>query len=77
MYQIDTPTTAATQPASTPLGTPGFFADGSPVGGIPATIVPAEWLNAVQEELINAVKAAGLLPSKGQFNQLLWQCKVD
>ena len=70
MYQIDNPTAATTQPASTPIGIPGFFTDGSPVGGVPATIVPAEWLNAVQQELINAVTASGQTPDKGVFNQL-------
>jgi|GEM_PF-4253526 len=70
MYQIDNPSAAGTQPASTPAGTAGFFTDGNPAGGVPATIVPAEWLNAVQMELINAVIASGQTPSKVLFNQL-------
>ncbi|NID15371.1 hypothetical protein [Luteibacter yeojuensis] len=70
MYQIDNATSVTTPPAPTPAGTPGFFTDGSAVGGVPATVVPAEWLNGVQEELVNAVVAAGLTPSKTAFNQL-------
>lgn len=70
MYQIDNPSAAATQPASTAPGAAGFFTDGNPAGGVPATIVPAEWLNSVQMEIINAVVAAGITPSKALFNQL-------
>ena len=50
MYQIDNGTAAATQPAATAPGTPGFFTDGSPGTGVQATIVTGEWLNAVQQE---------------------------
>jgi hypothetical protein len=70
MYQIDNSSAATTQPASTPPGTPGFFTDGSVTGGIPATIVPAEWFNAVQQELINVLVAAGITPVKSTFTQL-------
>jgi len=70
MYQIDNATAAAVQPAPTAAGTAGFFTDGSAVGGVPATVVPAEWLNSVQMELINALAAAGITPSKALFNQL-------
>ncbi|UPG86865.1 hypothetical protein L2Y94_05785 [Luteibacter aegosomatis] len=70
MYQIDNATAATTQPAPTPPGKPGYFTDGSAVGGVPATVVPAEWLNAVQQEIINAILDAGLTPDKTAFNQL-------
>jgi hypothetical protein len=70
MFQIDNSTATASQPASTAPGTPGFFTDGNPAGGAPATLVPAEWLNLVMMELINAVKAGGQVPSKSVFNQL-------
>lgn len=71
MYQIDNATAATTRPASTPAGTAGFFTDGSAVGGVPATVVPAEWLNSVQMELINAIVAAGIVPSKAASDQLM------
>jgi hypothetical protein len=70
MYQIDNSSAAVTQPASTLPGTPGFFTDGSAGGGIAATIVPAEWLNATMMELVNVVEAAGFALSKSTFTQL-------
>jgi hypothetical protein len=70
MYQIDHSTAIAVQPASTPPGPPGFFTDGNPAGGLAATIVPAEWLNSIQQEIINAIAAAGIEPDKSKFNQL-------
>ncbi|WP_439004562.1 hypothetical protein [Ralstonia holmesii] len=71
MYQIDNSTAATTQPASTAAGTAGFFTDGNPATSTPATIVPAEWLNAVMMELANVVTGAGLTLAKNQFNQVL------
>lgn len=71
MYQIDNSTAAAAQPASTPAGSSGFFTDGNPATGVAATIVPAEWLNAVMMELVNIVTAGGLTPTKNAFNQVL------
>lgn len=71
MYQIDNSTAATTQPAATAAGTAGFFTDGNPATSTPATIVPAEWLNAVMMELSNVVTAAGLTLSKPTYNQVL------
>ena len=70
MYQIDNPTAATSQPASTAPGTPGYFTDGSVGGGLPATILPAEWCNAVMLELCNAITSQGIALSKSSFNQL-------
>jgi hypothetical protein len=70
MYQIDNSTAAVTQPASTAAGTPGFFTDGNPAAGLQATIVPAEWLNAVMLELKNSITASGQTLDKTKFNQL-------
>jgi hypothetical protein len=41
-------------------GTEGYFTNGNPGGGIPATEVPDWWLNMVQEELRAVVVAGGL-----------------
>src|ERR1700757_4803253 len=71
MYQIDNSTAATTQPAATAAGTAGFFTDGNPATSTPATIVPAEWLNAVMMELANVVTGAGLTLSKPTYNQVL------
>ena len=70
MYQIDIATASPTQPPSTAAGTAGFFTDGNPGTGVPATIVPAEFLNMLMLEVVNAVKGAGLSLNKGTFNQL-------
>lgn len=75
MYQIDNATAATTQPASTAAGTAGFFTDGNPATSTPATIVPAEWLNAMMMELANVVTGAGLTLAKSQFNQVLSSIK--
>lgn len=76
MYQIDNSTAATTQPASTAAGTAGFFTDGNPATSTPATIVPAEWLNAVMMELVNVITGAGLTLSKSSFNQVITAIKT-
>ena len=76
MYQIDNSTAAATQPSSTAPGSAGFFTDGNPATGLAATILPAEWLNAVMLELANVVTSAGLTLNKAAFNQLLLAIKA-
>ena len=48
----------------------GLFTEGSPTGGLPATIVTAKWLNDVQAELLNTITAAGLTPSASVQTQL-------
>ncbi|VVO63614.1 hypothetical protein PS870_00923 [Pseudomonas fluorescens] len=75
MYQIDNSTAAATVPASTSEGTPGFFTDGNPATGVAATIMPAEFMNMVMMEIINVLTAAGITPSKSDFTQLLTAIK--
>jgi hypothetical protein len=47
-----------------------LFSEGNPATGTPGTKVSAEWLNAVQEELCNALAAAGVAPNKGSNSQL-------
>lgn len=70
MYQIDNSTAAVSQPAATAAGTAGYFTDGNPATSTPATIVPAEWLNAVMMELANVVTGAGLTLSKPTYTQV-------
>lgn len=64
MHRIDHPAAAATLPAPFTPGVPGYFKEGSPAAGDPPTEVSADWLNAVQEELVGAILAAGLALSK-------------
>ncbi|MCE1117463.1 gp53-like domain-containing protein [Pseudomonas sp. NMI795_08] len=47
------------------------FTEGDPVGGIQATVVTDSWLNAVQEELLAVLTAAGIAPLKSSQNQVL------
>jgi hypothetical protein len=47
------------------------FTEGDPVGGTPATVVTAAWMNDVQEELVSVLAAAGIAPVKGTQDQLL------
>lgn len=71
MYRIDNATAATVQPAPGAVGPKpnGFFTVGG--GVVPPTIVDADWANAVQEELGQAVEGAGLTLDKTKNNQLL------
>ncbi len=61
MHRIDTPT-----------ATPGqTFTEGSPTLGNPATVVSADWLNAVQQEVCAVVEATGLALVKADNTQLI------
>ena len=72
MYRVDNSTAAAAMPAPGVVGPnpDGFFTDGDPGGGIPATIVPADWLNAVQEEISYVIEQAGDTLDKADRTQL-------
>lgn len=70
MHRVDHPTATASVPTPDPVGTPGFFTKGNPVLAIPATRVTQDWLNAVQEEIANAVEREGLPLDKGDRFQL-------
>ncbi len=49
----------------------GRFSDGNPQLGQIATRLNAKWHNAVQEELMNVILAAGLVPDDADLTQLL------
>lgn len=61
MHEIDAP--GATQD--------GEFTEGNPSQGVEATEVDADWMNAVQREILNVCAAAGLAPDKLDQTQLL------
>lgn len=46
------------------------FTEGNPSTGVPATEVDAEWLNAIQEEVIACLAQASIAPVKGTNTQL-------
>lgn len=49
----------------------GEYTEGDPGAGVVATLIKAEWLNAIQRELIAVVQGAGLAPDKAKFDQVL------
>jgi hypothetical protein len=71
MYRIDNRYASTTLPTPASQGPGGFFTGGDPTTGQSATIVDADFLNAVQEELINIVTRGGLTPDKTNRTQLL------
>jgi hypothetical protein len=70
MHRIDNTTAVATIPTPKQPGTPGFFTNGDPTLGQPATIVEADLLNAVQEEIAHVIEQAGIVLSKTDRTQL-------
>lgn len=72
MYRIDNATAAASLDSPTSAGPNpnGYFTGGNPGAGTPATIVEAEYLNMIQEELMSVLTAASISPSKAARNQL-------
>lgn len=72
MHRIDGATAAATLPAPAAVsGTPGYFTGGDPAVPTAPTVVDADWLNAIQEELAAVVLGAGLALAKANNGQLL------
>lgn len=70
MYRVDNPSSAAALAAPTaPTATPDqYYVD--PAGPVPGTIVDAEHLNMIQEEMCNLVTNAGVALSKATRTQL-------
>lgn len=61
MHKIDTPTALPG----------GVFTEGDPVIPVAATEVSADWLNAVQAEIIGVIEGAGIELAKADNSQLL------
>lgn len=49
----------------------GQFTAGNPATGQRATLLDADHMNAIQEEILAVIEAAGIAPVKGTNNQLL------
>lgn len=56
MHRIDTSTAVEAEPAPAAAGTPGYFQNGNPATGTPATYLNADWCNAVQEEIAGLIE---------------------
>lgn len=67
MFRIDSTGNINVMPTPAPLGTAGYFQDTSGDGG---TVLSAEWLNAVQEELAGILIGLGGTLSKSNSGQI-------
>ncbi|WP_147309824.1 hypothetical protein [Paraburkholderia sp. BL6669N2] len=70
MFRIDDPSAATSLPTPEAAGTEGYWTEGNPASGTPATLERASWFNMIQEELRAIVVAAGLTPSKTTYTQV-------
>jgi hypothetical protein len=70
MHRIDNSTAKTTLPPVAVPGQPGYFTNGSPLTGEPATVVEADWMNAVQEEISFVIETSGLVLNKQDRTQL-------
>ncbi|CAE6812167.1 hypothetical protein R69746_05674 [Paraburkholderia aspalathi] len=75
MYRIDDPSASATLPTPEAALTEGYWTEGNPGTGTPATLERASWFNMIQEELRAIAVAGGLTPSKTTYNQVLLAIK--
>lgn len=49
----------------------GKFIDENTVTGAVGSLIPSAWGNAVTDEILTVIKAAGIVPSEGETDQLL------
>jgi len=71
MFRNDHATAAGSKPAYSAASLPGYFTDGDPATGVPATSVTQDWLNTVTEELVNTITSAGIALDKADDSQLV------
>lgn len=78
MYRIDNDTAISTLPTPEAEGVNPdyYFTKGNPSLGVPATVVDADWANAVQEEICGVIEGAGLTLDKTSQSQLLAAIKL-
>lgn len=69
MHRIDSNLISETLPTPKPDSAHGYFQDDDPLTG--GTEVTADWLNAVQEEIVSVIAEAGTALSKTDNTQLL------
>ena len=75
MDRIDSRGAVAEPPTpEAPETEPGYFSPGDEE--TVATVLTAAWCNGVQEELINTIRAGGVIPSRVEHDQLLRALRV-
>ena len=67
LYLNNAVQTAPEVPQDVPAG---FPTDGSATGGVSATVPGAVWYHGVTQEIVNAIAAAGITPSRNDLTQL-------
>lgn len=72
MFRIDNDTATGSLPTPEAVGPnpDSYFTEGDPGSAIPATVVTADWLNAVQEEISYVIEQAGDTLDKADQTQL-------
>lgn len=70
MFRIDDPSAATSLPTPEAAGTEGYWTEGNPASGTPATLERASWFNMIQEELCSILAAAGITRAKTTYNQV-------
>lgn len=71
MFRIDSNAAAVSIPVPAAVGsTVGYFSEGNAGTGQLATVVSADWCNAVQEEISGSIETAGLTLDKTSRTQL-------
>jgi microcystin-dependent protein len=67
LYLANSLQTQPEVPSDVPAGYP---TDGSSTGGVPATVPGAIWYNGVTMEIVNAIRAGGITPTRNDNTQL-------
>lgn len=70
MQRIDKPSAAPILPSPGPTGTPGYFTEGDPLTSTPPTVVGADYMNGLQEEIAGTIEGEDLTLDKGDTTQL-------
>lgn len=78
MFHADITTAVTNRPAVKPVISKKrlYYTNGNPAMGQPATVLDADHLNTMMDELLNVVEAAGLEPDKLDDTQLMMALRI-
>lgn len=76
MQRVKRSTAVALLPAAPAGGTPGYFAQPNPQGGVPATQPGFEWYNGVQEEILGVIEDQALGADGSDLKQMAKAIKM-